>query len=290
MELEIVYRNRQITIKDIAFIKDLIANNPDKSRWFISRELCQQWDWRQPNGALKDMVCRGLLLKLEKDGLLTLPPRKRIINNPFLNRKIPEPAKINQTSVACDLKQIQPIRLQSVRRTKFESLYNSLMQDYHYLGYRAHVGEHIKYIAFYQDMPIGCMGWTSAPWYIGCRDKFIGWGAHIRKKNLQLIAYQTRFLILPWIKVSCLASHLLGISTRIISKDWLTFYNHPLYFVETFVDTTRFRGTCYQAANWLYLGKTTGFGKLDQTRKQNRSIKAVYGYPLQKNFRRFLCS
>jgi hypothetical protein len=290
MGLEIVYRNRQITIKDIAFIKDLIADNPDKSRWFISRELCQQWDWRQPNGALKDMVCRGLLLKLEKDGLLTLPPRKRIINNPFLNRKIPEPAKINQTIVACDLSQIQPIRLQSVRRTKFESLYNSLMQDYHYLGYRPHVGEHIKYIVFYQDRPIGCLGWTSAPWYIGCRDKFIGWGAHIRKKNLHLIAYQTRFLILPWIKVSCLASHLLGISTRIISRDWLNFYNHPIYFVETFVDTTRFKGTCYQAANWLYLGKTTGFGKLDQTRKQNRSIKAVYGYPLQKDFRRLLCS
>lgn len=289
MELDIVYHGRQVTRKDIVFIRTLITNNPDKSRWFISRELCRQWDWRQQNGVLKDMVCRGLLLKLESVGLITLPPRKRITNNPFLNRKLPEVVNVDQTPIVCNLEDIQPIELRSVRKSQYEGLYNSLIQEHHYLGYTQPVGEKLKYIAFSHDRPIACMGWTSAVWHIGCRDCFIGWPPEIRKKNLHLIAYNNRFLILPWVKVSCLASHLLKLSARIVALDWLRFYKHPIYFLETFVDTERFNGTCYKAANWIYLGKTTGRGKNDQTYRQNRSLKAVFGYPTNKNFRRILC-
>ena len=289
MESDFIYQGHQLTHSDIVSIKTLISTNPDKSRWFISRELCRQWNWRQQDGALKDMLCRSLLLKLESVGLIILPPRKRIINNPLANRKPPELVEIDQTPIVCDIENIQPIELRSVRKTLYEKLYNSLIHEHHYLGYTYPIGENLKYIVFSNDRPIACMGWTSAVWHIGCRDRFIGWSAEIRKKNLHLIAYNTRFLILPWVKVPYLASHLLGLSARIVPEDWLEFYKHPIYFLETFVDTEKFTGICYRAANWIYLGKTTGRGKNDQTNKQNRSIKAVFGYPLHKNFRRILC-
>jgi len=289
MKIDIVYHGRQITPKDIAFIRELIANNPDRSRRFISEELCRQWNWRQQNGALKDMVCRGLLLKLQLEALITLPARKFIPNNPFLNRKPPEVIKVDESLIECNLKEIQPLKLVSVRKTEFEKLYNSLINEYHYLGYKQPVGEKFKYIAFSRKRPVGCIGFSSPAWYIGCRDRFIGWSAEVREKNLHLMAYQTRFLILPWVKVSYLASHLLGLIARVISDDWMSFYKHPVYLLETFVDTEKFKGTCYKAANWTYLGKTTGRGKLDQTNRQNRSIKDVYGYPLHKDFRNLLC-
>lgn len=290
MEIDIVYRNRHITCKDITFIQRLITANPDKSRWFISRELCRQWDWRQQNGALKDMICRGLLLRLESDGHIALPPRKRTINNPFLNRRPPQPLEVDQIPIVCNIEDIRPIELCPVRRTRLERVYNSLIHQHHYLGYTQPVGENLKYIAFFNDRPIACMGWASAVWHIGCRDRFIGWSPQVRTKNLHLIAYNTRFLIMPWVKIPNLASHLLGLIRRILPHDWLRFYNHPIYFLETFVDTERFAGTCYKAANWIYLGKTTGRGKNDQTGKKNRSLKAIFGYPLCKNFRRILCS
>lgn len=289
MESDFIYQGHKLTHSDIVSIKTLISTNPDKSRWFISRELCRQWNWRQQNGALKDMLCRSILLKLESVGHITLPPRKRIINNPLANRKPPGLVKVDQTPIVCVIKDIQPIELRSVRKTQYEKLYNSLIHEHHYLGYTHPIGENIKYIFFSNGCPIACMGWTSAVRHIGCRDRFIGWSAEIRKKNLHLIAYNTRFLILPWVKVPYLASHLLGLSARIVPGDWLAFYKHPIYFLETFVDTEKFQGICYRAANWIYLGKTTGRGKNDQTNKQNRSIKAVFGYPLQKNFRRILC-
>ena len=289
MESDFIYQGHKLTHSDIVSIRTLISTNPDKSRWFISRELCRQWNWRQQNGALKDMLCRSILLKLESVGLITLPPRKRIINNPLANRKPPGLVKVDQTPIVCVIEDIQPIELRSVRKTQYEKLYNSLIHEHHYLRYTHPIGENIKYIFFSNGRPIACIGWTSAVRHIGCRDRFIGWSAEIRKKNLHLIAYNTRFLILPWVKVPCLASHLLGLSARIVPGDWLAFYKHPIYFLETFVDTEKFQGICYRAANWIFLGKTTGRGKNDQTNKQNRSIKAVFGYPLQKNFRRILC-
>lgn len=292
MKSNIVYRNRHIKTDDIVMIKNLIANNPGKSRWFISKELCRQWNWRQPNGTIKDMICRGLLLKLERDGLITLPPRKTTPNNPFLNRKPPIPVKVDQTPIEGNLKDMkQFIELHSVRRTKLEKIYNSLINEYHYLGYTQPVGENLKYIATFKQRPVACIGWSSPAWYIGCRDRFIGWSSEIRKKNLHLIAYQTRFLILPWVRIKCLASYLLGLNARSISADWMKFYNHPIYFLETFVDNERgFRGICYKAANWIYLGETTGRGKLAPNKMKNRSIKAIFGYPLQRDFREILCS
>jgi hypothetical protein len=164
-----------------------------------------------------------------------------------------------------------------------------LIEQYHYLGYCQPVGEQLKYIVFAKGRPIACLAWSSAPRHIGSRDRFIGWTKQMREKNLLLIACNTRFLILPWVRVSCLASHILGKMVKILPKDWERLYCHPLYYLETFVDQERFHGTCYRAANWLYIGQTTGRGKNDQTGRANRSLKDVLGYPLSKDFRDHLC-
>jgi hypothetical protein len=178
--------------------------------------------------------------------------------------------------------------LQHVRRTGDEPLFNSLMEQHHYLQYEQPVGEHLKYLAWAQGRPIACLAWSSAPRHLGSRDRYIGWSAEARRRNIRFIAYNTRFLILPWIRVPHLASHLLGRMAAILSDDWDRLYSHPIYFAETFIDPGRFRGTCYRAANWQLLGLTTGRGKNDQTNKPNRPIKEILGLPLTPRFREHL--
>jgi hypothetical protein len=225
------------------------------------------------------------MLQLHRAGYIQLPPRKCTPNNPLLNRKKPVKIKIDQTPISTALSKIQPLEFRQVRCTPSEKLFNTLVDQYHYLGYCHPVGEHLKYIVFAQQKPIACLSWSSAPRHIGCRDIFIGWSKDIRQKNLSLIAYNSRFLLLPWVQVLHLASHILGKMARVLPVDWEKVYNHSIYFLETFVDTERFKGACYKAANWIYLGDTTGRGKNDQTNKPNRSIKAVWGYPLSRDFR-----
>jgi len=175
-----------------------------------------------------------------------------------------------------------------VRRTADEPLFNSLMEHYHYLAYEQPVGEHLKYLAWAQGRPIACLAWSSAPRHLGSRDRYIGWSGEARRRNIRFIAYNTRFLILPWVQVPNLASHILSRMAARLSADWECVYEHPIYFLETFVDPGRFRGTCYRAANWVLLGRTTGRGKDDQTNRPNRSIKEVLGYPLTRRFRQLL--
>ncbi len=287
MESITKYQGKQITANDIEFIRLLISNNPHTSRRQLSKKLCELWDWRQANGHLKDMLCRGLLLHLYRSGYIELPPIKCRPNNPLENRKKPRNIKIDTTPIS-ELSCNETIEIRQVRRTASDNLYNSLIHQYHYLGYVYPIGEYLKYIFFIQDRPIACIAFSSAVRHIQCRDKFIGWSKEKRALNLHLIAYNTRFLILPWVSINCLASQLLSRMTKIISDDWVRYYNHPIYYVETFVDTERFSSTCYKASNWIYLGHTTGRGKNDQTNKQNRSLKAVWGYPLVKNFRGLL--
>lgn len=285
MHTEITYRGKTATTEDIEFINELIANNPNDSRWALSIKLCKEWNWVQLNGALRDMVCRGFMLKLHRAGYITLPPKRRTPNNPFVNRKKPVEVEIDQTPINVSLSGIKPLEIRQVRNTESAKLFNSLIEYHHYLGYCHPVGEQLKYIVFAEKRPIACFAWSSAPRHIGCRDRFIGWTKDVREKHLHYMAYNSRFLILSWVRIPYLASHLLGRITRTLSSDWEKKYNHPIFFLETFVDTERFAGTCYKAANWQYLGNTTGRGKSDKTHKQTRSIKAVWGYPLSKNFR-----
>ena len=288
MESQIRYRGRALTGKDIAFVRNLIAEHPGESRRALSQELCRAWGWVQQNGALRDMVCRGLLLELSRGGHIELPAPMYSRPTPFLSKKPPR-IEMDQTPVEGTISDLEPIEFRQVRRTPAEALFNSLIEHHHYLGYCQPVGEQLKYIVFSKNRPIACLAWSSAPRHIGDRDRFIGWTKDDRKKNLSLIACNTRFLILPWVKVICLASHILGAMARILPLDWERIYHHPLHYLETFIDQDRFQGICYRAANWIYLGKTTGRGKNDQTHKVNRSIKGVWGYPLSKEFRFHLC-
>jgi len=277
-----------VTADDIASIRQLIAENPGASRRRLSEKLCEVWHWKQANGALRAMVCRGLLLMLHRAGEIQLPPIRYQTLNPFVVRATPAPMLIDTTPVGGALKQLQPIELQQVRRTGDEPLFNSLMEQHHYLKYEQPVGEHAKYLAWAQGRPIACLAWSSAPRHLGSRDRYIGWNAETRRRNIRFIAYNTRFLILPWVTVPHLASHLLGRMAAILSDDWQRMYSHPIYFAETFIDPSRFRGTCYRAANWQSLGLTTGRGKNDQTNKPNRPIKEILGFPLTPRFREYL--
>ena len=289
MEKTFRYRGKTYTNEEISFVRQFVLDNPDDSRYALSKKLCQIWGWKQRNGALRDMVCRSFMLELERAGHIKLPPRRSSPVNYLANRKKPPIIQVDKTPIYSNLSNIKPLSIYQVRKTDKELLCNSLIEQYHYLGYCQPVGEHLKYIIFANNRPIACLTWSSAPRHIGCRDKFIGWSAHERKSKIHLIAYNSRFLILPWISVKFLASHILSLIAKRISTDWNNIYNHRLYFLETFVDTEKFIGTSYKASNWSYLGKTTGRGKNDQTHKVNRSIKAVYGYPLTSNFRKMLC-
>ena len=277
-----------VTADDVTSIRQLIAENPGASRRRLSEKLCEAWQWKQANGALRDMVCRGLLLMLHRAGEIELPPVRFKTLNPFVRRATPTPMLIDTTPIDGALKELQPIELQQVRRTGDEPLFNSLMEQHHYLKYEQPVGEHLKYLAWAQGRPIACLAWSSAPRHLGSRDRYIGWNAEARRRNIRFIAYNTRFLILPWVRVPHLASHILGRMAAILSDDWYRMYSHPIYFAETFIDPGRFRGTCYRAANWQLLGLTTGRGKNDQTNKPNRPIKEILGLPLTPRFREYL--
>jgi len=282
------YRGRVITAQDLEFVREFIQQHPGLSRRRLSAQLCEAWQWKQANGALCDMVCRGLLLMLHRAGEIELPPVRQISLNPFVRRVRPAPVLIDQTPLAGALSEVKPVALQQVRRTAQESLFNSLIEHHHYLGYEQPVGEHLKYLVWAKRRPIACLAWSSAPRHLGSRDRYIGWSATARRRNLRLVAYNMRFLILPWIRVPHLASHILGRVVSCLSRDWERMYGHPIYFAETFIDPTRFRGTCYRAANWRCLGMTTGRGKASTSKRPNRSFKEVLGYALTPRFRELL--
>ena len=286
--IQFCYRGREIHQEDILYIRALIERHPKASRRTLSTQLCEAWQWCQPNGALRDMVCRGMLLMLERAGQISLPPVSYVRHNPLAKRVRPEPSPIDTTPIEDRLRNLQPLEFRQVRRLPEEALFNSLLEQYHYLNYTQPVGEQLKYLVWAQGRPVACLAWSSAPRHLGSRDRYIGWSAEARRRNIRFIAYNTRFLILPWVRVEHLASHILGRMAARVGDDWQQKYGHPIYFLETFVDPARFRGTCYRAANWVLLGKTTGRGKQCNSYVPNRSIKEVLGYPLTKRFRELL--
>jgi hypothetical protein len=287
--IEFKYRSRVVTDTDVAFIRQLIEQNPTASRRKLSKLLCQAWNWVQPNGVPCDMVCRGLMLQMHRAGIIELPPIRQIMFNPLAVRSKPKPVAIKTDKLCGSLGQIQPLEFVQVRRTKQEATFNALIEQYHYLGYTQPVGEHLKYLVYALDRPVAALAWSSSPRHLGPRDRFIGWSAQQRRQNIRFLAYNSRFLIFPWVAVSHLASHILGRMARMLPDDWRRVYGHPVYFLETFIDPQRFKGTCYQAANWIFLGRTTGRGHQDNTHKPNRPVKEILGYPLSARFRRLLC-
>ena len=293
MEVVLKYRGRAISAGDVVFIRTLVTEHPGASRRILSKKLCEAWGWSQPNGTLRDMVCRGLMLELHRAGHIELPPVRQVNPNPLARRKTerrkPVPWLVDTTPLCASLAELRPLEFRQVRRTWEEPLFNSLLECYHFLAYTQPVGEHLKYLIYALGRPIACLAWSSAPRHLGPRDRFIGWSAEARRRNIRFIAYNTRFLIVPWAAgVSNLASHILGRMPTVLSRDWERIYGHPIYFLETFIDPARSRGTCYRAANWIPLGRTTGRGKDSTSKRPNRSIKEVLGYPVWKRFRQLL--
>lgn len=288
MEVKLKYRGREITEADVASIRELIAAHPSASRHWLSEELCRAWNWRQPNGVLRDMVARGLLLKLHRAGLIELPAVRCVAPNPFLNRTKPKPVAVDQRPIEASLSEVRPLEFRQVRRTGEEPVFNGLIQEHHYLGYVQPVGEHLKYLVYAQGRPVACLAWSSAPRHLGPRDRFIGWSGEARKQNIRFLAYNTRFLILPWVKVPHLASHILSRMVGVLRSDWERIYSHPIHYLETFVNPERNRGTCYLAANWKKLGRTTGRGNNAPTKRPRVAVKEILGYPVSKRFRELL--
>jgi hypothetical protein len=284
----LTYRGREVTEADAAFLQDLIDHQPAASRRALSRLACQAWNWVQPNGALRDMVCRGLMLALHRGGHIVLPARRLAPPNPLAHRCKPAPLALEGQPIHSAIQDLLPLTFRQVRRTEEEATFNGLIQAHHYLGYTQPVGEQLKYMVHSGERLLACLAWSSAPRHLGPRDRFIGWSKEQRRRNLHLLAYNPRFLILPWVQVPHLASHILGRMARILPGDWQRTYGHEVVFLETFVDPSRYKGTCYRAANWMVLGQTTGRGKNDLTHRANRSLKDVLGYPLCRDFRRRL--
>src|ERR1039457_7043398 len=287
------YRGQPIDREQIALLREFIRERPHSSRWKLSRELCEALGWKQANGALRDVVCRDLLLMLERAGEIELPAvRWRIVGQRRTARPRPEAVLIDTTPLTMPLGALEPIEIQLVRRTADEPLFHSLMEQFHYLRYEQPVGEHLKYLGWagypLGPRPAACLAWSSAARHLASRDRFIGWNGQARRRNIRFLAYNTRFLILPWVAVPHLASLIPARMARQISQDWERIYGHPIYFLETFIDPERFRGTCYRAANWKVLGRTTGRGKDDQTHRPNRSLKEVLGLPLHRRFHELL--
>jgi hypothetical protein len=280
------YRGRPITAADVEFIRQLIGAHPQASRRRLSALLCQAWHWVQPNGQLRDMICRSLMLQLHRQGWIALPAKRQSPRNNVVEgrrRRFTEPLPPAPAPVAPSLAELGPVTLRQVRRTPEEPLFGRLLQDYHYLGYTQPVGEHLKYLAYAQGQPVAALAWSASSPHLCHRDRFVGWTRPECQRHIHLLAYNTRFLVLA--RVPHLASHVLGHLAHRIAQDWQQLYGHPIYLLETFVDPERFRGTCYRAANWIYLGLTTGRGKNAPTHQVTRSRKEHWVYPLVRDFR-----
>ena len=226
---------------------------------------------------------------LDRAGEIQLPPVKRVVRNRLAQRERPEPVIPDNRPVRGSLSDLQPLELVQVRRTAEEPLFNSLMEQYHYLGYEQPVGEHVKYLVKARGQVIACLAWSSAPRHLKLRDRYVGWSDEARERNVHMLAYNTRFLILPWVRVPHLASHILGRMAKLVPEDWQRLYAHPIYWLETFVDTARFAGTCYRAANWQEIGTTAGRGHRAPTFEQTRPVKRMLGLPVHGRFRELLC-
>jgi hypothetical protein len=278
---------RSLTPCDIELIRRIITADPLANRERIAREVCRAWSWFKPDGGLKHMSCKVLLLRLHRLGLITLPePRKSNGNGQKFSRRT-EQGEAGK-SITGPLQSLLPLELQRVASKKDSFLWNELIDRYHYLGFCPLPGAQIRYLV---NSPAGylvAIGFSAAAWKVAPRDSWIGWNAERRVQNLHLVVDNSRFLILPWVQCKHLASKILSLCARRLPDDWQKAYGYRPVLMETFVEKDRFAGTCYRAANWIFVGSTQGRGKLDRLNERKLPVKDIYLYPLDKNFRMFL--
>ncbi|MBW2252106.1 MAG: DUF4338 domain-containing protein [Deltaproteobacteria bacterium] len=276
------YCGRVFSPEELAQIRLLIKHNPEFNRTRLSEEVCRMFQWFKPDGKLKDMSCRVAMLRMEKDGLIRLPPSTRK-KQPVKKIEF-TPATDPQSPVICPVNQLPQLYLQIVTKTT-SALWNEYIERYHYLGHSPLPGAQLRYFITAGEQIVALTGFGAAAWQTAPRDQFIGWTHDQRKKNLYLIVNNARFLILPWIQSKNLASKILSLTIRHLPKDWGERYNIRPVLMESFVQKNRFAGTCYKAANWIKVGETKGRGKLGPAGKISVPIKDVWVYPLDKKFR-----
>jgi hypothetical protein len=276
MEAALRIQGRDLREADLAQLRGLVGSHPTWSRRRISLELAQAWDWRTDTGRLKDMAARSLLLKLQQRGLLALPRRrKKASRRAAVDAAIPN-SVLPPVPITQPLSDLQPLRLNLVTTPGDHALFRRYLARHHYLGYRGPVGENMAYLARDRHgRDLACILFGAAAWKTRPRDSFIGWDATTRARRLAYVTNNSRFLILPWVRVPHLASHLLGRCARRLSADWRLKYGHPVHLLETFVERDRFRGTCYRAANWTCVGQTQGRSRQDRHRTLRVPVKDV---------------
>ena len=256
----------------------------------IARTVCELLEWKRPSGGLKNHECRQLLERLATEGWLTLPAVRKLggggVRRPDISRVSIEPARLD-----CTVSQCEPLELILVEGKLESRLWREHMERHHYLGCRVPFGASLRYWVRNRDRELACLLWTSPAWKMQARDAWIGWSDKQRQCNLQSIVNNGRFLILPWVRVKGLASKILSLSACQMPRDWQTRYGHRPLLLETLVDSARFRGTCYRAANWVYVGQTTGRGRMDREHKTHgQNIKDILVYPLVHDARQLLCT
>ena len=270
-------------------IKLVMEENSGINRTGLSKKLCELWDWRFPSGDLKDMSCRDLLRKLEKQGKIILPEPRRISRRNGNKPRIIPHLEHDTTPIVADLKDVLPLSIEIVDKEGTKE-FISMLAQYHYLGFDRTVGRNMKYMVRDKEgRPIALLLFGSAAWKCSSRDDHIGWSIGQRQDNLQLITNNTRFLIPEWVRIPCLASYTLSRISKRISADWQLKYGHPILCLETFVDE-QYEGTCYKASNWIFVGKTTGRGRNDFYNQHLLTVKSMYLYPLVRNYRKLLRS
>lgn len=283
---DLILQGRRLGTAELAQVQSLVADYPGQTRYWLSRQLCQLWDWRTPGGQLKDMAARTLLLKLEQRQLVRLPARRCASPNRMRHKRPPAPADPLQP-VTEALAALRPLEIVELGQAPGDlSRFESWLHHHHYLGYLSSVGMNLKYLVRDRHgRPLACALFGSAAWQCAVRDQWIGWDRAARQEHLQRITNNTRFLVIPGIVVPQLASHVLSLILRRLRADWFLKYRAPLSLVETFVDTSRFRGACYRAANWIDVGRTTGRTRQDRYNRLQVPPKQVLLYPLVSTFR-----
>ncbi len=291
MTESLTIQGRCLSPAQLQDLRQWVGENPHWSRWRLSRELATRWDWRNGAGVLKDMAARTLLVKLAKRGLISLPERRQVPTNrmrcgPLWTLEWPEPGQ----PVSGALAQLEPVSLREVSAEPAGRAWvKEALARFHYLGFGGAVGENLQYgVREAQSRPLACLVFGAAAWKCQDRDGFIGWTAAQRQKYLALVANNTRFLILPWVRVPDLGSWILGRVAGRIAQDWQGKYGHGIVLLETFVEQARFRGTVYRAANWQRVGRTTGRTRQDRHTCIQVAAKDIYVYPLGRGFRQVL--
>lgn len=285
-EALLTFRGRNISREDIAEIRKVIETHSDKRRRQLSRILCEQWGWVYPHGGLKDQYCRMLLVRLERAGHIKLPAAIHSGNNEHRQRNLlRKPELFLPSPLEGRLGEVGPVSLVRVSTPAAVQTWWDAIQTHHYLGGQRIVGSKLYYLAYVQGQLVAALGWGMPAWAVAARDRFIGWDGATRRQHLRGIVNNVRFLILPGVRVKYLASHLLARSAQILASEWMAVHGYPIYLLETFVDSSRFKGTCYRAANWVNVGQTNSPVRRGTRATSPENPKTIYCYPLAKDFR-----